>query len=198
MAGGLLGKPNIKNQNKSKFFNSEVLKDSQQSFSSNSSEPKKVTTLRGILGLGQTIELSNKGQSIEKQGKEIFNQISHLQQEQNILFSQHQKELQRTLEELRTEIQKLAKATDNLEKDVENVAINPITEANEYQISFFKRIRTFITNMRQNINKASIWMDAFAAKKKKRNAFWGTVKNKKKGGEQYLFSNEHSAARSVS
>lgn len=198
MAGGFIGKTNSKVLKQGQFFSSEVLKDSREPYPAKSSENNNKISLRGILGLGQPVELNKPHLANENQPKEIFNQASHLQQEQNILFSQHQKELQRTLEELRQEIKKLLKATDNLDKSVENVVINPIAEVNEYQLNFFTRIRNFINNMRQNINRTDIWVQAFAAKKKKRNAFWGTVKNKKKGGEQYLFSNEHSAARSVS
>jgi hypothetical protein len=198
MAGGFLGKTNPKNQKLGKFFNSEVLQDSREPFAPKNTENSQKVTLKGILGLGQTVELGRQNQQAEHQNKEIFNQINHLQHEENVLFNQHQKELQRTLEGLREDIQKLASATNNLEKDVENVVISPITEVNEYQLNFFNRIRIFISNMRQNINQAGVWMEAFSAKKKKRNIFWNNVKNKKKGGEQYLFSEEHSSARSVS
>ena len=106
--------------------------------------------------------------------------------------------MEKELVALRDEIAKLAKATDNLEKDVAAVAISNISEASEYQLNFLSHIRIFIENFRKNIADAGLWIEAFAAKKKKRNIFWNTVKDKKKGGDQYLFSSEHSAARSVS
>ncbi len=198
MAGGYIGKQNSKVLKKGQIFSSEVLKDSQDSYYAPKPDGGNKFSLRGILGLGQSVEFNKPQFNTENHQKEVFNQISHLQQEQNILFNQHQKELKRALEELRAEIQKLIKVTGNLDKDVENIVVSQIVDINEYQLNFFTRIRNFITNMRQNINQAGIWVESFTAKKKKRNMFWNNVKNKKKGGEQYLFSNEHSAARSVS
>jgi len=191
MAGGLMGKKDPKNHKLGNGFSSEVLKDSQSDYAP---KPPVKLSLNGILGLNQKVEI-NKGVA---KSKEIFTGFNHLQQEQSILFDQRQKELEKTLQELRDEIGKLAKATDNLEKDVENVALGETVEANEYQVKFLHRIRNFISAMRKNINEASIWMQSFDAKKKKKNAYWNKAKNQKKGGTQYMFSDEHSAARSVS
>jgi len=194
MAGGFVGsKPNPKNQ-KSKIFSSEVLKGSREN--PVDSKPAKIS-LKGILGLGQTVEISSSADKLQNHSHELFSQISHLEKEQSVLFDQKQKELEKAISALREEIAQLSQATENLDKEVEDLTMAPIIEANEYQIGFLERIRKFIINFRQNINQASIWVEAFAAKKKKRNFFWSSVKNKKKGGEQYLFSNEHSVARSV-
>jgi len=195
MAGNFGASQHPKILKQSQNLSSEALQDSPEVLS----DKKQVkVTLKGILGLGQTIEINKSSQHLEKQGKELFYGLNHLAQEQNILFDQHQKELARELTTLREEISKLAQATDNLEKDVANVALSSIPEISEYQLNFLSRIRVFIENFRKNISDAGLWIEAFAAKKKKRNLFWNNVNNKKKGGEQYLFSSEHSAARSVS
>ena len=176
-------------------LSSEALQDSPE-ISSDKKQTK--VSLKGILGLGQTIEINKNSRDLEKQGKELFHGLNHLAQEQNILFDQHQQQLEKELSALREEIGKLAQATDNLEKDVANVAVSGFPEASEYQLNFLSHIRIFIENFRKNISDAGLWIEAFAAKKKKRNLFWNSVKDKKRGGDQYLFSNEHSAARSVS
>jgi hypothetical protein len=194
MAGGF-GGPQHSTKKQSKNFSSEVLKDSQYDTSPQKSPAK--FSLQGILGLGQTVEINKNTQSTEKQNHELFYGLSHLVKEQNILFDQHQKELTKELQALREEISKLIHSTSNLEKDVANIALAEIPEVSEYQLNFLSRIRIFIATVRKNISTADIWLEAFAAKKKKKNLFWNNVKNKKKGGEQYLFSNEHSAARSA-
>lgn len=194
MAGGF-GGPQHSTKKQSKNFSSEVLKDSQYDTSHQKSPAK--FSLQGILGLGQTVEINKNTQSTEKQNHELFYGLSHLVKEQNILFDQHQKELTKELQALREEISKLIHSTSNLEKDVANIALAEIPEVSEYQLNFLSRIRIFIATVRKNISTADIWLEAFAAKKKKKNLFWNNVKNKKKGGEQYLFSNEHSAARSA-
>jgi hypothetical protein len=190
MAGGYMGKKDPKNNKFKDTYNEEVLKDSQPNYSQKA--PVKFS-LNGILGLGQKVEI-NKATNTSK---EIFSGISHLQHEQSVLFDHKQKELENTIKELREEIGKLAKVTDNLEKDVQNVAIEEIVDANDYQIKFFERIRNFISSMRKNISEASVWLESFTAKKKKKNAFWNKAKDKKKGGTKYMFSDEHSAARSI-
>ena len=193
MAGGaIMGKFDPKKINAYKSGNSsEVLKDSQ-----NDSAPKKFS-LSGILGLNQTVELNKSATKTENWGKEFFGNVNVLQQQEKVLLDQHQKELEKAIVELQDEIKKLINATDNLEKDVQKIPLESIPEASEYQINFLVRIKNFIASFRKNINEAGTWLESFSNKKKKRNYFWNTAKNKKKGGEQYLMSNEHSAARSV-
>jgi hypothetical protein len=194
MAGGFGVSSHLKNQKLGKNLSSEALQDSPEIDSAK--KPAKLS-LKGILGLGQSVDINHSANQAEKQSHELFYGLNHLAQEQKVLFNQHQKELEKELVELRDEIAKLAQATDNLESDVANIALSNISEANEYQINFLTRIRRFIEVMRKDITSADLWIEAFAAKKKKRNMFWNNVKDKKKGGDQYLFSNEHSAARSV-
>lgn len=194
MAGGFGVSSHLKNQKLGKNLSSEALQDSPEIDSAK--KPTKLS-LKGILGLGQSVDINRSTNQAEKQSHELFYGLNHLAQEQNVLFDQHQKELEKELIELRDEIAKLAQATDNLEKDVANVAFSNIPEASEYQLNFLTRIRHFIEAIRKDISGADLWIEAFAAKKKKRNAFWNTARNKKKGGEQYMSSNEHSAARSV-
>lgn len=191
MAGGVWTNPK-KSTPKAGAFGNEILKDSTEVIKS---QPKKFS-LGGILGLNQIVDIGRQENKLQSWGQEFFGKVNHLEQEEKVLLDSRQKELEKQIGELQAEIIKLTKATAGLEKQVENVALNPIIEANDYQINFLNRIRVFIANFRQNISEASIWLNAFSAKKKKRNFFWNQVKNKK-GGEQYLFSNEHSIARSA-
>lgn len=187
-----MGKPDPKKFNAFKSANSsEVLKDSQVN-----SAPKKFS-LSGILGLNQTVELNKNTQKTENWGKEFFGNINVLQQQEKVLFDQKQQELEKAVVELQDEIKKLTNSTDNLEKDIQNIPLETIPEASEYQVSFLVRIKNFIANFRKNINEASSWLESFAGKKKKRNYFWNMARDRKKGGDQYMNSNEHSAARSV-
>ncbi|MBI2465360.1 hypothetical protein HYV64_04425 [Candidatus Shapirobacteria bacterium] len=190
MAGGSVTKSDPKKVHTKNFFGSESQPESQ---TNSSPLPPQKFSLRGILGIGQTIEFGEKSPS----SKEIFSGISHLQHEVQVLFDQRQKDLEKALVELRSEIAKLANNTDNLEKSVENIAINEITDISEYQVNFFIRIRNFIATVRQSISETCLWVQAFASKKKKRNYFWNTAKNKKKGGDAFMFSDESGVSRSI-
>lgn len=194
MAGSFGYKLNPKQNKLAKStFGSEVLKESPEISSPQNTRPNKAPkfSLSGILGLNQTIEFG------KKEEKPVINFINHLEKESQIILDNRQKELQKAIEELRTEIKKLASATDNLEKDVEVAAMAPVAEANEYELTFLQRIQKIIVIFRKNISEAGNWLESFNAKKKKKNYFWNTSRNKKKGGTEYLFSNEHTAARSV-
>jgi molecular chaperone GrpE (heat shock protein) len=180
---------------KTKFFgvnkSNEILSDSQTN-----TAPKKFS-LSGILGLNQTVEInSNTSTKTESWGKEFLGNINNVQEQERTLLNQRQNELENTIKELQTEIRNLTKSTDNLNQDVQNVALENIPEVSEYQINFLTRIKNFIINFRKNISEASSWLESFSKKKRKRNYFWSMAKSKK-GGEQYLMSSEHSASRSV-
>ncbi|MFZ2153169.1 MAG: DUF5660 family protein [Microgenomates group bacterium] len=189
MAGVVGNKKDPKKLHKSNNFSNESIAENQPS---TIPSPHKLT-LRGILGLGQTIEFNKSSGNTH----EIFSGINHLQQEQTVLFDQRQKELEKSLIELREAIKGLADTTDNLGKDVQNVVVSEIVDVSEYQVNFFVRVRNFILGVKQSISETSLWVQSFAAKKKKRNYFWNTAKNKKKGGDAFMFSDESSVARSV-
>jgi hypothetical protein len=194
MAGGFGSKQNPKNNlfNKSGFNNNEILKSSD----SYTNEKPQHFGLNGILRLGQPVEI-NKAKSVEHNWKKEFLSSNNLGKEQQTLIRQQQAELQRSIDELRTEIKKLVISAEGLETEVEQVAFQPVVEANDYQLNVLQRIKRLIANFTLNISQAGIWCESFSRKKNKRNAFWSTVRNKKIGGEQYLFSSEHSAARST-
>lgn len=198
MAGGNSGKLDPKLQKILKNgFSSEVLNDSQGGSFAQKSETKAAFSLSGVLSLGKTTEINKSAESTKKTNEKVFFGLNHLEQEQKVIFDQKQQQLEKNINELREEIHQLIKSTNQLEKQVEVAAITSVVEYNEYQINFLDRIRLIVANFRKNISEASLWLDSFSKKKKKKNAFWSKAKDKKRGGEQYLFSSEHSVARSA-
>jgi len=192
MAGGILKNPkNSKLQNKNLFSN-ETLKEGYEPVKKPVTHENKFS-LRGILGLGQTVEL-NKSKSPESH---VF--FNNLVQEEKILLDSHKKEWVREIKELKNEIRKLFQSVKNLDKETEKLILEPVIEANEYQVNFLGRIRILLKNFSKNVNEVSNWMESYSKRQKSRkNAFWGKVKDRKHGGgEQYLNSGEHSASRSV-
>lgn len=199
MAGILGPKWDPKKQQTNKQWNSPEYNQNNAANlapTSTKTEPRSLFSLSGILGLNQTVELHKKeqpGPAPEK--KPLF--FNHLEQETKTLFDVHQKELHQEINALRAEIQKLIKASGELSQEVESAALLPTVEANSYQVRFLGRLRELISSFRRNVNEGAAWMQTLNKRKSRKNAFWGTVKNKKKGGEQYLFSSEHSVARSA-
>ncbi len=197
MAGVLVPKRDTKskqvaNQWYSPEFNQNISANKAPS-QSVKTESRPVFSLSGILGLNQTIELHSEPTK-KPENNIIF--TNHLEQETKVLFDTHQKELQKEIDALRQEIKNLLKSAGTLDQQVEKAALTPIHEFNTYQLTFLDRLRQLIVAFRRNITEASSWLHVLNKRKSRKNAFWGQVKNKKGGGEQYLFSNEHSAARS--
>jgi hypothetical protein len=195
MAGGFVFKTN--NKQKQKLgSNNEKIAESIQSFAPEPQKPKKSNSgLRGILGLNQKVEL-NKSTSKESWGQEFLHSLNHLVNEEKVLLDNKQKEIQKAIDEIRQEIKKLYQSSQVLDREIEKTVFQPVIESSQYQLNFLVRLKNIIISFRQNISEASVWLESFQSKKRKKNAFWSKVKSKT-GGEQYLNSGEHSASRSI-
>jgi hypothetical protein len=191
MAGGFGFKLNPKNKNLTKKNNSEVLKELPDS-----STKKDTPKLFGTLFPGQSIDINPSKQEPKINWNQEFITKS-LTQEQSLFVNQHTQEIQKAIQDIRLEIKKLTESTQELDHEVQQATYQNIPEASEYQITFLKRIKDLIINFRQNIDQSCVWLNSLNHKKSRKNAFWGNVKNKKNGGEQYLFSSEHSVSRSA-
>ena len=190
MAGGFGQKSNSKNKSFLKTVsNNEVFKDSPTD-----SAGKKINN-SGTLFPGQSIEFPQKQTETINWNKEFL--FKSIQVEQQSIINRQNDEIQQAINEIRLEIKKLIDTTENLDQEIINIPLENITENNTYQLNFLSRIKNLIQNFRKNISEAGVWLEGFTHKKNRRNAFWGHVKNKKNGGEQYLFSGEHSASRSA-
>lgn len=192
MAGGFGLKINPKNKNfTKKNNNSEVLKDSSDVYV----QPKK-SIFSGTIFPGQSIDINPSKEEPKINWSQEFITKS-LTQEQSIFVNQHTQEIEKAIQDIRFEIKKLTESTQDLDHEIQQAVSQNIPEVSEYQIAFLQRIKKLIINFRQNIDESCVWLNSLNHKKSRKNAFWGNVKNKKNGGEQYLFSSEHSVSRSA-
>ncbi|MCW1949413.1 MAG: DUF5660 domain-containing protein [Candidatus Shapirobacteria bacterium] len=190
MAGGFGSKLNPKNKSFSlKKNNSEILKEFPDTSVPN--KPK----LSGTLFPGQSINFNKEEQTKTNFTREFL--AKTVNQEHAIFVNQHTQEIKQSIDQLKDEIKKLVLSAQNLDQEIVQASEQNIPESNEYQLNFLQRIRNLVIQFRQNIDESCIWLQSFNRKKSRKNAFWGNVRNKKNGGEQYLFSGEHSVARSA-
>ena len=191
MAGGFGTKQLPKGKFGPKKNNSEILKE----FSVDSSVTKP--KIFGTLFPGQSIHPNQE--SVKKSDinwNREFSVSKSVTQEQVVFINHHTQEIKQAIDELRCEIKKLTLSTDNLNQEIIQAVEQNIPETNEYQLTFIQRLRNIIIEFRQNIDESSVWLQSFNRKKSRKNAFWNKAKSKN-GGEQYLFSSEHSASRSA-
>ena len=191
MAGGFGFKLNPKNKNLTKKSNNEVLKDLPDS-----SVKKSPSKLFGTLFPGQSVEINPSSNEPKINWSQEFITKS-LTQEQSLFVNQHTEDIQRSIQDIRLEIKKLTESTQELDNEIQQAVYQNIPEVSEYQVTFLNRIKNLIIKFRQNIDESCVWLNSLNHKKSRKNAFWGNVKSKKNGGEQYLFSSEHSVSRSA-
>ncbi len=188
MAGGIVSKDPKNKKNTTRLFSGQ----NSPEFVTDNSQTAKTDGFRGVLGLGQSEEIS-KSSNI---GKEFY-QPSHLEHEATLLVQQDNQELKKAISELVEQIKSLTHAAKTTQKEIEKIGLEENPEPSIYKVNFLQRLATYLKNITKNINEAGEWANMFTIRCKQRGKFWNNVKNKKGGGEQYLFSSEHSTAPSV-
>lgn len=183
MAGGFAQNPNSKSKNIKQ--NSEILKESPINI------PHK-NKPSGILSPGESIDFHQEKSSSINWGREFLSQT--INKEQTVFINQHSQEIQKEIQDLKSEIHKLIEITEDIDTQIEIAVDQNIVEFSEYQLNFFKRIKIYISNFRKNISNAGVWLESFTHKKNRRDAFWNKAKS---GGQKYQESGEHSASRSA-
>ncbi|MCL5090979.1 MAG: DUF5660 domain-containing protein [Patescibacteria group bacterium] len=107
--------------------------------------------------------------------------------EERVLFTRQQKETQQQVKALQQEIVSLAKATDDLAREVETAAIQETPVVGSYHVSFFERLRTLLKRLRAEIQESSFWLSAWNKKSQKKNHYWNQFK---KSGSKFLLSSD--------
>jgi chromosome segregation ATPase len=141
-------------------------------------------------------KMKEEKDDLETRHEKVQFHLNRVKKQEKEIYNRKQRETQEKIEELRKEVATLAKKSENLEKELEIAAQQPVIDPGKSDISFLEGLIKAIKRFREKIEDASIWLKAWNQKKQKKGAFWGKV-NSKKGGAQFLLSSEHSAARSA-
>lgn len=199
MTGLVSQKSNQKTHQKQAVLKNETLKESfensTQTTKTNPRPDKPKFSLNGILGLNQTIEFHKSG-SETKTEKVLFGTPNHVEIELQQLKAQEASQTQQAIRELLSQIKQLMTTTDVASHELVVAADTPVVEANDYELNFLQRIVSLVRLATRAVGEVCLWADSFNSKKKKKNYFWKKSLNKK-GGQSFMFSDEHSAARSV-
>ncbi len=152
-------------------------------------------TLSGVLfGPGKSEAKPTEKKSFSGE----FLPVQNIVKEQKVLFDLKEQAVKREIDQILGDIRSLIGQVKEIQSDIASAAINPPVETNQYQVNFLSRIRIMVQFLLKNIREAGEWSAQFSQKsKKKKNMFWNMAKDKKKGGQQYMESGEHSVSRSV-
>lgn len=107
--------------------------------------------------------------------------------EEHVLFSRADRETKLHVQALQQEIHQLAKATNELAKEVEVASFQMPSEAGTYHINFFEKLRNLIKSLRSQIQESSMWLAEWNKKAKKKNFYWGQFK---KSGTNFMLSSD--------
>ena len=108
-------------------------------------------------------------------------------QEEKVVYSRREQEIKLQVKALQEELQKLAKTTQGLSREVEKAAFETVVSPGVYHLNFFERLRRWIASFRKKIAQSQLWLQEWNRRAEKRSVYWARVK---KHGNKYLLSQE--------
>ena len=162
----------------------ETLKEARSAHAPEKVAPKELKP-------GAEIDLRSieeKAAALEKKYyQHFYRQAEHLKQEEKRVHDSKERQLTFQVKALQEELNEMAKATKELEKEVEVAAFQAPVKAGAYHIAFFEKLRHFIKAFRSKIESSASWLAAFNQRSKKRSFYWAQAR---KSGTKFMLSAE--------
>jgi len=118
----------------------------------------------------------------------------HRNQEWLNLYSAKDKEVEKTIENIRFELQKLTKDIANFNNTFNQTVFTPIKKPGIYHQTFLEHLRQVISLIRQKVNDSNAWLSLYRQKALKHGHYWNQVG---KSGSSFMLNNERQIATSV-
>lgn len=122
--------------------------------------------------------------------------VRHKEVQMTEVFNLREAKDKQIIKELQEQLRGLAREVKTLDGSVKTAIHADVVDPGTYHVHFFQQLLNFVVLMRKRVQEANTWIENFHSRAKKQGAFWGQVYNKK-GGTQYLMSQEHQVARNV-
>lgn len=140
---------------------------------------------------GETIDLRSieeKTAELEKQyWEKFYRQAEYLRKQEKSVYDSKEQQLEIQVQALQEELNEMAKATKDLEKEVKVAAFQATVKPGVYHVTFFEKLRHFIKAFRSKIESSAAWLAAFNKRSRKRNYYWAQVR---KSGTKFMLSGE--------
>lgn len=148
-------------------------------------------SLSSELRPGESVDLRSveeKAAELERQYYEKFyHQAEHLRREEKGVYDSKERQLELQVKALQEELNEMAKATGQLEKEIKIAAFQAPVKPGIYHVRFFEKLRHFVKSFRAKIESSAAWLAAFNQRSKKRNYYWAQVR---KSGTKFMLSGE--------
>lgn len=168
--------------------------DLKEAFRETGGEKAAREGISGEIKPGGSVDLTRlakNGVELENHWEGFYRQAENIRKEEKSLFDSKEQHLTSQIRALQEELERISKATENLEKEVEIAAFQAPVEPGIYHLSFFEKLMQFIKVFRARIEDSAAWLAAFNARSKKRNTYWAQVR---KSGTMFMLSGERSMA----
>ncbi len=153
---------------------------------------KSPEAVAGDLVEGEEIELAvkEKASKIEA-GYDYKTEILHFEQKAT---KKENREVKAEIEEIRAELVKLVKSSQELQGKFETVTVESLpVAAGKYHLNFFDFVRSEISKALMNVKEAATWMNV-VTHKADRKSYWSLAK---KHGTSYSLSGERVVSTQV-
>ena len=114
--------------------------------------------------------------------------------EWNRVYSSKEKEVARRIEQIRIDLQKLAKQVKTLDSNLTKAVMTPVVEAGEYHITYLEPLKEVIHLFSLKASQANNWLEMYNRRSHKMGFYWSQAKSK---GSSYTQNNERSVATSI-
>jgi hypothetical protein len=107
------------------------------------------------------------------------------------LYDRRQEETNKQIKRLQDELRALAKELANLGTSVQKAIEEEIASPGIYHLSFFEKLRQYISILRKQVAESKDWLAISNQRKSAQNVYWGNVKQ---SGTKFMLSHERTLA----
>ena len=118
-------------------------------------------------------------------------QFESVKREERIVFTRAERETQAQVQNLQTEIKKLAVATGELASEVKVAAMQEEVNPGVYHVNFLQKLYQTIKSLRISVQESSYCLSVFNKKSQKKKGYWNQFK---KSGSSFSLHHDRSVA----
>lgn len=120
---------------------------------------------------------------MRSQEKERFHQRvkQEYDQQETVIFNRRQAEIEKKIDDIRIELQRLAKEIVHLDQSTESVIEQEVIDPGTYHLNFFDKLLKFMVQLRKRIVESRHWFAMQNQRNKSKSYFWQQANNKVSG-----------------
>ncbi|PIQ69871.1 hypothetical protein COS55_01860 [Candidatus Shapirobacteria bacterium CG03_land_8_20_14_0_80_40_19] len=118
-------------------------------------------------------------------------QFEIVKREERIIFTRAEKETQAQVQNLQTEIRKLAIATGDLTKEVQVAIMQEEVNPGVYHVNFLQKLYLWVKSLTAQVKESSYCLSVFNKKSQKKKSYWNQFK---KSGSSFSLHHDRAVA----